>query len=101
LSGLRGAGGSLGAAALVAVILRLEKLGPEAGFAAIRSCAESLQMENERVVAAMAVIASQGEPAANKPPEQNPRPAPVENPKSGSSPPKDAAKEKAAAGAPA
>ncbi|MGD0411761.1 MAG: response regulator [Verrucomicrobiota bacterium] len=101
LSGLRGAGGSLGAAALVAALLRLEKLGPEAGLSAIRSCVESLQMENERVVAAMAVIASQGEPPGNKPPEQNPKPAPAENPKSGSGPPKDAAKEKAAAGAPA
>ena len=71
LSGLRGAGCSLGAAALVEAIRRLEKIGPEKEFSAIRSFVESIQVENERVIAVMAVLASRDAPSEKKPQQQN------------------------------
>ncbi len=72
LGGLCGAGRSLGAEALVAAIVRLEKMDAAAGPSGIRACIESLQNENERVISAMKVITAQLGPSANQPQEQIP-----------------------------
>jgi CheY-like chemotaxis protein len=71
LGGLCGAGRSLGAEALVAAILRLEKMDATAGPSWVRSCIESLQNENERVISAMKAITAPVEPSQNKPQERN------------------------------
>lgn len=94
LNGLRGAGCSLGATALVAAIMRLEKTRTDDGHPATRSCVDSLQMENERLVAAMTDLAGEDEPPADGPPEQILKPLPVNNPKSASGPQKNTEKKK-------
>ena len=75
LSGLRGAGQSLAAKAVVSAILRLEKLNPADESSLVRSHIESLKNENDRVISAMKAVASQMEPPENRPPEQHAEPA--------------------------
>jgi hypothetical protein len=76
-SGLRGAGRSLGAESLVAVLLRLGKTEPAGEPATIRSCLDSLEHEHKRLIAAMELIASsvKESKSGNKPQEQNPKAA--------------------------
>lgn len=69
LARIRGAGRSLGSEALVAVITRMEAIDAAAEPSSIQSCADSLHIENERVIAATALIASQAKPSESKPQE--------------------------------
>ena len=77
ISGLRGAGRCLGAEALVAVLLRLEKADPACEPSTIRSCLESLQHEYMRLIAAAELIAGsvKESKSGNKPQEKKPEPA--------------------------
>ena len=77
ISGLRGAGRCLGAEALVAVLLRLEKTDPAGDPSTIRPYIESLQQEHKRLIADIERIAGsvKKSDSGNKPQEQNPEPA--------------------------
>jgi hypothetical protein len=74
---LRGAGRSLGAESLVAVLLRLGKTDPAGEPSTIRWCLESLEQEHKRLITATELIASsvKESKSGNKPQEQNPKPA--------------------------
>jgi two-component system chemotaxis response regulator CheY len=70
LNGLRGAAKSLGASALGVAIGRLERIVSTGEPALLRSGAQSLDSQNDKVIAAMAMLAGQEPPAEEKPGEE-------------------------------
>jgi two-component system, chemotaxis family, chemotaxis protein CheY len=76
LNGLRGAAKSLGATSVVTIIERLERITSTGEPTLLRSGAQSLESQNDKVVAAMAALASQEPPVEEKLPEDKSKAVP-------------------------
>jgi two-component system chemotaxis response regulator CheY len=77
LNGLRGAARSLGASAVVAAIMRLERIISTGEPTLLRSGAQSLESQNDKVASAMAAFSSQEQVSEEKPGEEKVKAAPA------------------------